>query len=129
MLVLAACCGGMAASAQNTPAPPRGEQKVVVTATPLTPPPAPSTESDTEGAVTVGGQVIAYRAVAGTLTVGANDHDDALIGLDGKRLPDNGEKIPDPTKPEEAPPTARMFYAAYFKKGAPAETRPLTFFL
>src|SRR5262249_21641882 len=33
----------------------------------------------------------------------------------------------DPAKPEEAPATARMFYAAYFKKGAAADTRPVTF--
>jgi carboxypeptidase C (cathepsin A) len=106
------------------------ETKVVVTATPVAPtPPAPPVQPDsnTEGTVTVGGQAIAYRAVAGTLTVGATDLQDASLGFDGKLLPDTGEKPLDPTKPEEAPPTARMFYVAYFKKGAPSETRPVTF--
>jgi carboxypeptidase C (cathepsin A) len=82
-------------------------------------------DSTTEGTVTVGGQVISYRAVAGTLTVGATDPQDATIGLDGKYLPDAGVHLPDRT--EDAPPTARMFYAAYFKKDAAAEHRPITF--
>ena len=104
------------------------ETKVVVTATPAGPPATPAQpDSTTEGTVTVGGQAIAYRAVAGTLTVGATDLQDAALGLDGKPLPDSGEKPLDPTKPEEAPPTARMFYTAYFMKGTPAETRPVTF--
>jgi carboxypeptidase C (cathepsin A) len=88
---------------------------------------APSTVADsiTEGSVTVGGQAIAYKAVAGTLTVGATNTQDALLGLDGKLLPDSGEKPAD--KPEDAPATARIFYTAYFKKGAEAGTRPVTF--
>src|SRR5580658_374092 len=84
-------------------------------------------DSVTEGTVTVGGQAIAYKAVAGTLTVGATNSQDALLGLDGKVLPDSGIKMPEKDKPEEAPATARMFYAAYFKKGVPSESRPITF--
>jgi carboxypeptidase C (cathepsin A) len=57
--------------------------------------------------------------------VGATDVQDATLGLEGQLLP--GEKIPDPAKPEEAPPTARMFHAASFKKDAPPETRPVIF--
>src|ERR1700716_3273553 len=34
-------------------------------------------DSNTEGSVTVGGQAIAYKAVAGTLTVGSTDPQDA----------------------------------------------------
>ena len=83
------------------------------------------TDSITEGTVTVGGQAIAYKAVAGTLTVGATNSQDAMIGLDGKFLPDSGIKPAE--KPEDAPATARIFYAAYFKKGAPTENRPITF--
>src|SRR4029077_2936960 len=60
-------------------------------------------DSTTERTVTAGGQTIAYRAVAGTLTVGSNDVQDALLGPDGKALPSSGE-----TLPEQA--TARMFY-------------------
>ncbi len=84
-------------------------------------------DSTTQGTVTVAGQAIAYRAVAGTLTVGATDAQDATLSVDGKPLPDMGEKPLDASKPDEAPPTARMFYVAYFKQGAPAETRPITF--
>ncbi|WP_255550784.1 peptidase S10 [Granulicella sp. dw_53] len=103
------------------------QDKLVVSGTPVTPPTAAPADSTTEGSVTVGGQTIAYKAVAGTITVGATDAQDALIGLDGKMLPDTGVNVPDAAKPEDAPPTARMFYAAYFKKGAPSETRPVTF--
>jgi len=87
--------------------------------------PAVQADSITEGTVTVGGQAIAYKAIAGTLTVGATDHQDAQLGLDGKLLPDSGEKAPEHA--EDAAPTARIFYTAYFKKGAPSETRPVTF--
>jgi carboxypeptidase C (cathepsin A) len=75
--------------------------------------------------VTVGGQAIAYKAVAGTITVGGTDAQDSTLGFDGKPLPDSGVRLPD--REEDAPPTARMFYAAYFKKDAPAERRPVTF--
>jgi carboxypeptidase C (cathepsin A) len=123
------CCSPLLLCAQEQDKD-KTETKVVVTATPVAPtPPAPpiQPDSNTEGTVTVGGQVISYRAVAGTLTVGATDLQDAALGFDGKLLPDTGEKPPDPTKPEEAPPTARMFYVAYIKKGASSETRPVTF--
>jgi carboxypeptidase C (cathepsin A) len=103
------------------------EAKVTVNAPAPPLPPAPA-DSITQGTVTIGGQAISYRAIAGTLTVGATDAQDATIAPDGKLLPDSGEKPPDPSKPEEAPPTARMFYAAYFKQGAAADSRPITFF-
>src|SRR5215472_5448467 len=80
------------------------EEKVVVSGTPETAPAAAPADSTTEGTVTVSGQVIAYRAVAGTITVGSSDAQDATVGPDGKLLPDTGEKAPDPAKPEEAPP-------------------------
>ena len=85
---------------------------------------AVTADSITEGSVTVGGQAIAYKAVAGTLTVGGSDAQDATIGFDGKPLPDSGVKLPE--KAEDAPPTARMFYVAYMKKDG-GERRPLTF--
>jgi len=87
--------------------------------------PTPPADSITEGSVTVGGQAIAYRAVAGTLTVGSTDTQDAMLGLDGKYLPDSGIDLP--AKPEDQPATARIFYAAYFKKDAQPGTRPVTF--
>ena len=83
-------------------------------------------DSVTEGSVTVGGKAIAYKAVAGMLTVGSSDPQDATIGLDGKPLPDAGVDLP--AKPEDQPATARMFYTAYFENGANIGTRPIVFF-
>ena len=104
-------------------------EKVVVEGKPVeTALPAPPPDSTTENTVTVGGQKIAYRAVAGTITVGYDDAFDAMLGLDGRLLPDSGMNPPDATKPEDAPATARMFYAAYFKKDAAPGTRPVMFF-
>jgi carboxypeptidase C (cathepsin A) len=82
-------------------------------------------DSTTDGTVTVGGKVIAYTAVAGTLTVGSSDTQDATIGLDGKVLADAGVDVP--AKPEDQPATARMFYTAYFAKGSTPGSRPITF--
>ena len=88
-------------------------------------PVAVQADSTTEGTVTVGGQAIAYTAVAGTLTVAGSNAQDTLLGLDGKWLPEAGIKADE--KPEDQPATARIFYTAYFKKGASAESRPVTF--
>ena len=114
--------------AQDKKAKTDKDEKVVVSGTPAAAEVAVVQDSVTEGSVTLAsGQTVNYRAVAGTLTVGATDQQDATIGLDGKMLPDSGEKAPDKDKPEEAPPTARIFYTAYFKKDAVAEQRPVTF--
>lgn len=117
-LVLAGLFAGTVAPAQDKTEPRHDADNHALTA----PPPADST---TEGSVTAGGQAIAYRAIAGTLTVGSTDVQDAMIGLDGKYLPDAGIELS--PKPEDQPATSRMFYAAYFKKGATASTRPITF--
>ena len=125
--VLIASAFAMGAGAQEKKeSDKKKDQKLVVTGTPVTEAAEPPADSTTEGSVTVGGEKIAYRAVAGTLTVGSTDSQDAMLGMDGKMLPDTGEKAPDPDKPEEATATARMFYVAYFKKDAPAG-RPVTF--
>jgi carboxypeptidase C (cathepsin A) len=104
----------------------KDDEKVVVKGTAVTPEAELPGDSTTEGSVTVGGQAIAYKAVAGTLTVGSTDAQDAMLGLDGKMLPGTGEKPPDPEKPDEATATARMFYVAYFKKNA-GPVRPVMF--
>jgi carboxypeptidase C (cathepsin A) len=97
------------------------------TTAPETPKPAPApVDSTTEGTVTVGGKSIAYKAVAGFLTVGATDQQDAMLGLDGKLLPDAGVEAP--AKAQDAPATSRMFYTAYFAKGFEPGTRPIMFF-
>jgi carboxypeptidase C (cathepsin A) len=90
--------------------------------------PAPPPDSTTQGTIDVGGQHIAYTAIAGTITVGATDTDDAQLGPDGKPLPGSQLALAAPKEPADAPPVAHMFYVAYFKTGANAEDRPITFF-
>jgi len=97
----------------------------VATETDKKPAPPPA-DSLTEGSVTVGGKSIAYKTVAGILTVGASDPQDATLALDGKLLPDSGVDLPG--KVEDQPATARMFYTAYFAKDADKSTRPVVFF-
>ena len=82
----------------------------------------------TQGEVNAGGQHIAYNAVAGTITVGATDMQDAQLGMDGKPQADSQLAIGAPKEAKDAEPTARMFYVEYFKKDAKAEDRPVTFF-
>ncbi len=126
VLLFGAAC--MGAHAQTKPdAAKDGEKKVVVEGKPevTTPPPAP--DSTTEHSIVVGGQTIAYKAVAGTITVGGTETFDAMLGLDGKLLPDSGMNPLDAAKPEEWPATARIFYTAYFKKDAVPGTRPVMF--
>jgi len=89
---------------------------------------APPPDSTTQGAIDAGGQHIAYTAIAGTITVGATDTDDAQLGPDGKPLPGSQLALSAPKEPADAAPVAHMFYVAYFKTGANAENRPITFF-
>jgi carboxypeptidase C (cathepsin A) len=81
----------------------------------------------TQGEVDAGGQHIAYSAIAGTITVGATDAQDAQIGDDGKPLPGTQLALSEPKDLADAPPVARMFYVAYFNRGASAANRPITF--
>lgn len=62
-----------------------------------------------EGSVTIRGQAIPYQAESGTLIVHPEHWDDAN---------------PDPKAPQAV---ASVFYVAYFKKGAHARNRPITF--
>ena len=117
--------GAAVAGAQQ--AKPDAGKKVVVEGKPEVAPPAPVPDSATDHSVVVGGQTIAYKAIAGTITVGSTDIFDAMLGLDGKLLPDTGMNPQDAAKPEEATATARMFYTAYFKKDAAPGTRPVMF--
>jgi carboxypeptidase C (cathepsin A) len=87
-------------------------------------PPGP-TESTTDGSITVGGQRVDYQAVAGTLTVGATDAQDAALTIEGKPTPGSDASLV--KEPKDDPPIASIFYVAYFKKGAAAQTRPITF--
>jgi carboxypeptidase C (cathepsin A) len=88
--------------------------------------PPVTADSTTQGTVDAGGQHIAYTAVAGTITVGATNDQDAQLDPDGKPVSDSeGALIKDP---KDADPTAKMFYVYYSKTGAKAEDRPITFF-
>ena len=69
------------------------------------------------GTVNVEGHKIAYDAIAGTLIVHPKGWDDAAKRRGGK----------DGIGTEDGPPVASMFYVAYFKQGADAHTRPVTF--
>jgi len=91
--------------------------------------PAPAPDSITEGSVNAGGVQLAYQAVAGTITVGATDEQDAQLGPDGKALPDTEMALAaaQAKDPKDMPPIARMFYVGYFRKDAKAEDRPITF--
>jgi carboxypeptidase C (cathepsin A) len=92
-----------------------------------TPPKAPALppDSTTDGLITLGGQKVAYQAVAGTITVGGTDEQDAQLGPDGNALPGTDAALV--KDPKDQPPVARIFYVAYFKKDAKAEDRPVTF--
>jgi carboxypeptidase C (cathepsin A) len=87
-----------------------------------------ASEVTTQGSVDVGGQHILYNAIAGTITVGATDAQDAQLGVDGKPEPGSQLALNEPKEAKDAPPTARMSYFAYFKQNANGENRPITFF-
>ena len=120
---------GMAAAQHgHAPAPEKTTTTTTVATEPAPKPDAGALAPDanSEGTVTTaGGKTIAYTATAGLLKVGATDHQDAMIGLDGKYLPDSGMDLP--AKPEDQPATSQMFYTAYFAKGSDIGTRPIVF--
>jgi carboxypeptidase C (cathepsin A) len=72
-----------------------------------------------DGTVTIGGKAITYQAVAGTLVVHPKGWDDAA-----KPPKEDSKEDGDDNPAAEA----SMFYVAYFAKGAPSESRPVTFF-
>jgi carboxypeptidase C (cathepsin A) len=88
---------------------------------------APPAEVITQGAVNVSGRQIAYTAIAGIITVGSTDVQDAQLGPDGKPQPGSQLALDQPEDPKDAEPVAHIFYVAYFKKDAQAEDRPITF--
>ncbi len=134
---LAACLSlfslALAAHAQRHPAAAPAVEKTTTTTTVATEPAekkgpgALAPDATTDGSVALAnGKTMAYTATAGLLAVGATDAQDAMLGLDGKYLPDAPMDIP--AKPEDQPPTSHMFYTAYFAKGADTGTRPVVFF-
>ncbi|MGA8109518.1 MAG: peptidase S10 [Acidobacteriaceae bacterium] len=123
MFTLAAGLAASSAAVAQENAGERGENHAPMNAAAQTVAPP---DSITDGSVTIDGQAVAYKAVAGTITVGATDEQDATIATDGSILPGSGVKPA--TDPTQAPPTARMFYVAYFKNNESDMThRPVMF--
>ena len=97
--------------------PAKTEAKAAEPAKPLFQP----TEVKTAGSVTVRGKRIAYRSVAGTLVVHSKGWEDT------DALEAAAKKSDDKDKDEGPKAEASMFYAAYFRDGAPTAGRPITF--
>jgi carboxypeptidase C (cathepsin A) len=74
------------------------------------------------GTVTIGGQSIAYQAIAGTLIVHPKDWDDVPRDPKADRNPTPGN---DEAEGKNPTAEASMFYVAYFKNGG--GSRPVTF--
>jgi carboxypeptidase C (cathepsin A) len=120
VLLLAVLAAGAAGAAEPGKAPqsPKGEEVASSAADKgvlFTPESATS-----EGEVEVEGTRIAYRAVAGTIVVHPKGWDDAAV----KETDAAKGALGDDGNPRAE---ASMFYVAYFKKGAPAADRPITF--
>lgn len=82
----------------------------------------------TKGAVTIGGNVVNYQAVAGTLIVHPKGWDDVAKPADDSKE-EAKDGAPKGTAEADGPTAeAAMFYVAYFKAGSPAAARPVTFF-
>jgi len=77
--------------------------------------------SESEGEVAVEGKPIAYKAVAGTIIVHPKGWDDAAAHEGDS---EKSKTLGDTPNPQAE---ASIFYVAYFKKGAPAADRPITF--
>src|SRR5512139_1142121 len=80
-----------------------------------------------QGSVTVGGSRIDYRAVAGTIVVHPRGWDDAAWRAHAKAGA-SGSEEKGALGEEDSNPQAEssMFYVAYFKKGVPSASRPIT---
>ncbi len=74
-------------------------------------------EAKSSGSVSAAGALVPYDAVTGTLVVHAKDWDDVPTPADKKDKDDDNNPTAE----------ASMFYVAYFKKGADAQSRPITF--
>ena len=82
-----------------------------------TPEKAPLTEVTTQGTVDVGGQHIAYTAIAGTLTVGSTDEQDAQLGTDGKPQPGSQLALTEPKEPKDATPFCTNILCSLLQEG------------
>ena len=83
----------------------------------------PETMAST-GTITIGGQAIAYQAIAGTFIVHPKDWDD--VPRDPKSEKPGAAPAEEGADAKNPSAEASMFYVAYFKNGGGA--RPVTFF-
>src|SRR5258708_28923590 len=118
-----ALCAAPALAADKTVKPEKSDNPAATT-----PPPIGAIfepESVTSGGqVTVEGQKIDYRAVAGTLVVHPKGWDDAV---DKAVASASGDKAKEEAFGDNPRAEASMFYVAYFKNGVPSRDRPITF--
>jgi hypothetical protein len=119
MLVAALMSQAPSPAAEAAPKPAEAAAEAPAPAKPIFTP----SETRSRGSVTVGGRKIAYRAVAGTLVIHGKDWDDTKP-LEEAASPPKKDKDKDEDEPA---PEASMYYAAYFKDGAPAPGRLITF--
>ncbi len=87
-------------------------------------------EKITTGSVSVGHRRVDYRAIAGTLVVHPKGWDDvsARLNTEGEKpSSEHGKDDSDEKHGKLTIAEASIFYVAYFKQGAPAESRPITF--
>ena len=89
---------------------------------------APPPDSTTQGAVDVGGQHIVYTAMAGTITVGSTDEQDAQLGTDGKPQPGSQLAIDEPTRRRMRPGGAHVL-CGVLQEGRQARGAPHHVFL
>jgi carboxypeptidase C (cathepsin A) len=126
LLLLAASLSLMAGAANAQKSPPQGapidtqKPDATASASPDKGVLFKPESSTTEGSVTVEGQRIDYRAVAGAIIVHPKGWDDAAQ----RETTGDGKNLGDQANPQAE---ASMFYVAYFKKGAPVAGRPIMF--
>ncbi len=125
-------CGGPAMAQGPVKEAPKPEAKAeAAKPDPVLPHHFTPEEKVTTGSVTVGRQRIDYRAVAGTLVVHPKGWDDVSARLNTEEEKPGGKPAGEEKDGEKGKPLSKaeasVFYVAYFKQGAPAEARPITF--
>ena len=128
LLILGAmCAAGIAFADESAPS---GKNRVADKPPPTKIEALRPEERTSEGSVAIGGSRIDYQAVVGTLVVHPKGWDDAAKAADREsdREDQQNRNRPDGAAGNQNPTAeASMFYAAYFKKDAAAEARPVTF--
>ena len=120
-LLATSCLSGIAARADD------GDVRIEKTHRDRKAPDLHASESLSDGSVTIGGSRVDYQAAAGTLIVHPKGWDDSASLVKDRDVDDQSDDKAAEHKPGRDDAEASMFYVAYFKKGAAAENRPITF--